>query len=188
MKRKAQWFCTQVPDFPLRPHNQEKNYRVAGTYLWDTRFHAISDNPLLPFRDIIGLEMDLQEWGGIGLVVLHCKTEPDADGALLRLQEQLAGGPSEYTQRLREEGKGPRVRKRSFQVFYGEALYLDKVAFEQGFHEGWLYSNFQEEWRNPDKMPRSPKYVLDLGEVPDERLVARLNFNLDPEEFRDFNI
>ncbi len=186
VKRKAQWFCDNIPNFPLRPHNREKNYRVKGDYLWDCRFHTV-ESPYLPFRDIVGFEMDLREFNGIGLIVLHSKTTRDTDGIVLRLQEQLAEGPSEYTQRLRAEGTAPRIRKRSFFVYYGEALYITPEAFERGFGEGWVLSNFQKEWRNSDRMPRNPKYLFDLGEVPQAQVVTRLAFNLDPDDFRDFD-
>ncbi len=188
VKRLAQCFCNNIPNFPLKPNDDGKNYRVTGEYLWDVRFHTNEGaEDLIPFRDIYGFNMDLEEWGGIGLIVLHCETTPDKDQSLLHFQEQLVGEISDYTRRVRlEEGKPPRTRKQGFFVLWGDAYYLTMEDFQNGYKQGWLSSNFQEDWRNSDKMPRHPKYFLDLDEIPPERLIYKVNFNVDPVENPDF--
>lgn len=186
VKHLAQSFIDNIPDYPLEKFTRQRKYFLKGHHVWDVRLHNFEQGLPVILTDVKGLEDDLQQFGGMGIVVLFSEPEPDLNYEFLVWHDNLKGNPTDYTIRVREfEGKPPRTRKKGYFVIEGRAFYLTKRDIDQGLIDGWMSDNFQASMRNSNTMPRKPKYILHVDDVPNEFVVAWVNFNIDPEELKN---
>jgi len=180
----AQEHFLENPEFNIKPITEARKYRLLGKHLWDLRFNNYTEK-LIPLTDARNLEQNIIKHKGIGIIVINAMINPDTDDSFRLAVEELKGGPSPYEERRREEGAPIRPRKKGFFALWGCAYFI-KPEDITGDTETWLLSNFQKNMRNSDNKLRNAKYAIDRDNIPDEKEVARINFNMDPEEFKKF--
>jgi len=185
VKHIAQDHFQQHPESNLKSHTVGKIYRLKGDYLWDIRFHDVDKGSIIILTDVRGFEQDIQENNGIGIIILNALVISDEDDVCRKKIEELKGGPSEYELKRRMEGIRPRMRKKSFFLLYGIAYFISPEDII-GDTDTWLMSNFQKNMRNSDNKPRNAKYIIDMDNVPDEKIIVKSNFNMDPEDYKEF--
>ncbi len=169
-----------------------KRYLIKGDYVWDIRTKsqpARSSWTIL--TDTSALDEFLQEYEGLGLIILNMIFEKDQDNQFVRWHEKLKGGKSEYTRLREQEGRRQRIRKRSFMIINANAFYIKRENLRKGIEESWVDPSFQRTMRQQDGGVRNPKYLVDISRMTtdDRGYLFTLNFNYDPDDFaEDFPI
>jgi hypothetical protein len=182
----VQDFCTTKTEFQFRPEIRQKVHRIRGiegNHLWEFRLHNIESEPVVILSDALDFETDVNDNDGLGIIILIALMYPEENHEIRDWVEAMKGGPSDVSRRIRdEEGRPSKIRKKAVFILEGRALFISPSDIPRGLQEGWLVRNFQEGMRNSDQMPRNPKYMLLLDDVPSDIVVARRNLNLSPDE------
>jgi len=79
----------------------------------------------------------------------------------------LKGKRSEYESERIRRGAPSRKRKRAFNLYKLEAIWLEKALLSKGLGHGWI-ALFQEGMRNADGSNRRAKYRVDVSRIPYE--------------------
>lgn len=185
IKHIAQDFFENHKKSKIKPFTEGKKYRLKGEYLWDIRFHDVDKDPLIILIDASDFENDIKQYNGMGIIIINAVVIPDKDDKFRLEIEEMKGGLSEYEKKRRAEGIEPRQRKAGFYAYWGIAYFISPEDI-LGNTDTWLMSNFQKNMRNSDDKPRNAKYIIDMENVPDEKIIAKSNFNMDPEDYKEF--
>lgn len=172
LKRKIPEICIEKYETQFQERNIGKLYLLKGTYIWDIRFNALGktqDN--IPFMSKDNIDGIIEEYGGLGLIVVDAEVDSDDDWSFYRwLQEKK--GVSSYELERERNGRAPRKRKKGFRIRQIHAYYFPEEHIHRGPREGWINPNFQRDYRQPGGEPRAGKYQMYLGRIP-------RNFKLD---------
>lgn len=142
------------------------------TIAWDFKCHAANSTR----NDIItnhteAVTSAIRDYGRYGIVLaLGIVEYNDEERTFKQWHQQLGGGPSEYTLRRIARGAMSRRRKTEFVLSEIHFVCLDEQHLEE------CGGTFQKNFRNADGSPRNEKVSLDLRKLPDEAILATVEF------------
>ncbi|MHA1228137.1 MAG: hypothetical protein ACTSPV_15440 [Candidatus Hodarchaeales archaeon] len=171
-------------NFQPRP----KRYLIKGEYIWDIRSKSQpARSSWVILNDTKSLEELLQDYGGLGLIILNMIFEKDENNKFLEWHERIKGGKSKYTKQREKEGRRQRTRKTTFMIIDASVFYITKEILQKGIEEGWVDPSFQKTMRQQDGGVRNPKYIVDISRMTtkDRGYLFTRNFNYDPDDFAE---
>jgi len=170
---------------PFEPINLGKLYLLKGEHIWDTRFNALGPySGYVPFMSTENLDKIIEEYGGLGLLVINAIANADLDDQFYAwLLEKK--GVSDYEIKRKADGRPPRKRKTAFMITRVYSFFFPEDSIHKGSQDGWIDPSFQEAYRQPSGEPRQAKYKLYLENIPLYHRLDVRNFNEDPDEWAE---
>ena len=153
------------PSFGNTTFDYQKNF------VWDFKAHPCKNpkgkiNDPMILNDAEAFDHCIQQYNGIGLIVVHGEAIFDSSGEFKAWHDELKGGHSSYEKERIQRGAPSRKRKCAFEIDHIEALFFgDQTILKKGVDDKWI-TFFQEGMRNADGSPRRPKYALWTTRTP----------------------
>jgi hypothetical protein len=153
------------PTFGNTTFDYQKNF------VWDFKAHPCKNakgkiNDPMILNDSEALDHCIQQYQGIGFIVVHGEAIFDSSGEFKAWHDELKGGHSSYEKERIQRGAPSRKRKCAFEIDHIEALFFgDHTILKKGVDDNWI-TFFQEGMRNADGSPRRPKYALWTTRTP----------------------
>ena len=153
------------------PSFRNTTFDYQKNCVWDFKVHPcknpngkINDPMILNDREAI--DLCIQQYQGIGFIVVHGEAIFDSSGEFKAWHDELKGGHSTYEKERIQRGAPSRKRKCAFEIDYIEAIFFNTPSeLKKSVYEKWI-TFFQEGMRNADGSPRRPKYALWTTRTP----------------------
>ncbi len=152
------------------PKYGSTSFDYFGKNVWDFKTHIrnASSHPWAIINDKGAVDLCIEAYGGIGLVMAHGLAEyDDLRGTFKAWHDQLKGGRSDYEKDRVKRGASSRRRKIGFLLRSIEIIWLNSSKVAKGRDQGWL-DLFQEGMRNANGSARRSKYMLNVDRLPAE--------------------
>lgn len=145
------------------PRYGSTEFDFKGENVWDFKAHVSnsSSHPWSIINDKEAIDLCVNEYGGVGIVIATGRAELDYDGSFKNWHDHLKGGKSDYEKERITRGAPSRKRKTAFTIDNLVAFWLDPESIKIGFREKWI-GHFQEGMRNANGSPRRGKYMLNI--------------------------
>ena len=140
--------------------------------VWDFKAHPCKNpkgkiNEPMILNDREALDLCIQQYLGIGFIVVHGEAVFDSSGEFKAWHDELKGGHSVYEKERIQRRAPSRKRKCAFEIDQIEAIFFNTPSeLKKGVDEKWI-TFFQEGMRNADGSPRRPKYTLWTTRTPE---------------------
>ncbi|MCE7743212.1 MAG: hypothetical protein GOP50_12245 [Candidatus Heimdallarchaeota archaeon] len=134
---------------------------------WDFKAHIenSSSHPWIILNDCEAVESCIEEYGGIGYIIICGEAEFDENEDFKIWHQKLKGGKSDYVKKRIERGAPSRKRKKSFKIRDINFILIDRDILNEGISKKWI-GYFQKDMRNADGSPRRSKFTLKVTKAP----------------------
>jgi hypothetical protein len=154
------------------PRYGQTEFDLYRHFVWDLKAHPDA-RPDLILNDQEAVHKCIQEYEGLGFIVLEGQAEMDTTGEFRAWHSEFKGGQSAYERKGEAEGRVSRTRKTSFTPLSATAVFIpNESSIEQALKDGWL-KPFQQGMRNSNGVARRGKYQFSsLEQIPEQFVVA----------------
>ena len=158
------------------PRYGSTEFDIKSKFVWDLKAHPDS-SPSLMLNDQEAVGKCVNEYGGLGFIILEGEATYDEDGEFKTWHDALKGKTSSYEKQRVAQGRPSRTRKVSFAPKTAKAVFIpDNASLKGALDSGWLKS-FQEGMRNSDGNPRRAKYMIsNSSKIPETSIVGSVIF------------
>jgi hypothetical protein len=161
----------------LGPKYGHTTFDFKLNYVWDLKAHPSNKKELI-LNDQTAIKKCTQENGGLGFIIIEGVVDYDDENETFKKwHDQLKGKTSKYVEERIARKAPSRRRKAQFTPTEIIGVWLPSVdSINQGMRDGWI-GGFQENMRNSDGNPRTPKFKFNTSKIPAANIAGTIQLS-----------